>query len=120
MRCLRHDSYDIIGDAPGLAGARAMVVQVSYGDLTRSATLEVVRGPAQRWYVRGRRHQSRSRTSACDSVIMHSHLNDSSPLVLRQLHQNACLVNSTSTPDVAAGVERRSASPRLRCVAARR
>ena len=52
MRCLRHDPYDIIGEAPGLAGARAMVVQVSYGDLTRSANLEVVRGPEQRWYVR--------------------------------------------------------------------
>jgi hypothetical protein len=52
MRCLRHDSYDIIGDAPSLGGARAVVVQVSYGDLTRSANVEVVRGPSQRWYVR--------------------------------------------------------------------
>ena len=52
MRCLRHDTYNIIGEAPGFSGARAMVVQVSYGDLTRSANLEVVRGPEQRWYVR--------------------------------------------------------------------
>jgi hypothetical protein len=52
MRCLRHDSYDIIGDAPSIGGARAMVVQLSYGDLTRSANVEVVRGPEQRWYVK--------------------------------------------------------------------
>lgn len=52
MRCLRHDTYDIIGDAPSIGGSRAVVVQISYGDLTRSANMEVVRGPEQRWYVR--------------------------------------------------------------------
>jgi hypothetical protein len=52
MRCLRHDTYDIIGDAPSIGGSRAVVVQLSYGDLTRSANMEVVRGPEQRWYVR--------------------------------------------------------------------
>jgi hypothetical protein len=52
MRCLRHDTYDIIGDAPSIGGSRAVVVQLSYGDLTRSANMEVVRGPAQRWFVR--------------------------------------------------------------------
>src|SRR5262249_19855262 len=52
MRCLRHDTWDIIGDAPSLGGARAVVVQVSYGDLTRSANLEVVRGPEDRWYIK--------------------------------------------------------------------
>lgn len=52
MRCLRHDTWDIIGDAPGFSGARAMLVQVSYGDLKRSAALEVVQGPSERWYVR--------------------------------------------------------------------
>lgn len=52
MRCLRHDTYDIVGDAPSLGGARAVVVQLSLGDMTRSANLEVVRGPAERWYVR--------------------------------------------------------------------
>jgi hypothetical protein len=52
MRCLRHDSYNIVGEAPSLGGARAIVVQVSYGDITRSANVEVVRGPSDRWYVR--------------------------------------------------------------------
>ena len=52
MRCLRHDSFDIIGDAPSLNGSREMVVQMSLGELTRSANFEVVRGPENRWYVR--------------------------------------------------------------------
>jgi hypothetical protein len=50
-RCLRHDSYDIIGDAPTVGGARAMVINLRLGDLSRSADFLVVRGPAQRWYV---------------------------------------------------------------------
>ena len=50
-RCLRHDSYDIVGDAPTTGGARAMVVNLKLGDLSRSADVIVVRGPGQRWYV---------------------------------------------------------------------
>jgi hypothetical protein len=50
-RCLRHDSYDIVGDAPAVGGARAMVINLKLGDLARSADFVVVRGPAQRWYV---------------------------------------------------------------------
>ena len=52
MACyLKHDHYDIIGDAPNPGGSRAFVVSVSYKDLTRSTTVQVVQGPAQRWYV---------------------------------------------------------------------
>ena len=51
MRCLRHDNYEIAGDAPALGGSRAMVLIVNYGDLSRSADVQVVRGPQNRWYV---------------------------------------------------------------------
>jgi hypothetical protein len=53
MRCLRHDSYMITGDAPtvGGGGARAMVVTLNLGELSRSADVQVVRGPSERWYV---------------------------------------------------------------------
>lgn len=51
MRCLRHDSYEIAGDAPAVNGARAIVLNLTYGDLSRSTDMQVVRGPANRWYV---------------------------------------------------------------------
>ena len=38
-RCLRHDSYDIVGDAPAVGGARAMVINLKLGDLARSARI---------------------------------------------------------------------------------
>jgi hypothetical protein len=50
-RCLRHDSYDIVGEAPAVGGAIAMVINLRLGDLTQSADFLVVRGPSQRWYV---------------------------------------------------------------------
>jgi len=50
-RCLRHDSYDIVGDAPAVGGAKAMVVNLRLGDLSRSADILVVPGPGRRWYV---------------------------------------------------------------------
>ena len=52
MRCLRHDTYEIVGDAPALNGSRAMVVQVNYGDVSVSTDMHVVRGAGGRWYVR--------------------------------------------------------------------
>ena len=51
IRCLRHDRYDIAGDAPNPGGSRAMVVNLTYKDLSRSTNFVVVRGPANRWYV---------------------------------------------------------------------
>ena len=52
MMCyLKHDRYDIVGDAPNPGGARAYAVSVSLGDLTRSTTFKLVQGPASRWYV---------------------------------------------------------------------
>ena len=51
MRCLRHDRYDIAGEAPNPGGSRAMVVNLTYRDVSRSTNFVVVRGPANRWYV---------------------------------------------------------------------
>ena len=52
MACyLKHDRYDIVGDAPNPGGARALVVNLTLGDQTRSANFDVVQGPARRWYV---------------------------------------------------------------------
>ena len=51
MKCLRHDRYDVAGDAPNPGGSRAMVVNLTYKDLSRSTNFVVVRGPANRWYV---------------------------------------------------------------------
>lgn len=52
MMCyLKHDHYDILGDAPNPGGTRAVVVSLSLGDLTRSTNFDVIRGPESRWYV---------------------------------------------------------------------
>jgi hypothetical protein len=51
MRCLRHDRYEIAGEAPNPGGSRAMVVNLTYKDVSRSSNFVVVRGPANRWYV---------------------------------------------------------------------
>jgi hypothetical protein len=50
-KCLRHDSYEIVGEAPTVGGAKAMVLSLRFGDLTRSADFVVVPGPSNRWYV---------------------------------------------------------------------
>src|SRR5262249_9558597 len=50
-RCLRHDQYDIVGDAPSPGGGRNFVVNLVYKDLSRSSNFQVVMGPENRWYV---------------------------------------------------------------------
>jgi hypothetical protein len=50
-RCLRHDSYDIVGDAPNPGGGRNFVVNLTFRDLSRSSNFQVVMGPEHRWYV---------------------------------------------------------------------
>jgi hypothetical protein len=53
MMCyLKHDRYDIVGDAQAAGGGRSVVVNLTYKDLTRSTHFQVVTGPQQRWYVR--------------------------------------------------------------------
>ena len=52
MACyLKHDRYEIIGDAPNPGGTRAVVVNMTLGPLTRSANFQVAQGPGSRWYV---------------------------------------------------------------------
>lgn len=52
MMCyLKHDHYDVLGDAPNPGGTRAVIVSLTLGDLTRSTNFEVVRGPESRWYI---------------------------------------------------------------------
>jgi hypothetical protein len=52
MMCyLKHDGFDIIGDAPNPSGGRTAAVSVTYKDLTRSTNFQLVQGPGARWYV---------------------------------------------------------------------
>jgi hypothetical protein len=52
MMChLKHDRYDILGDAPNPGGTRAVIVSLTLGDLTKSTNFQVVRAGDSRWYV---------------------------------------------------------------------
>lgn len=51
VRCLSHDSFAIIGDAPGIAGKRVFAVSLKRRDLTKTTNFNVVPGPSRRWYV---------------------------------------------------------------------
>jgi hypothetical protein len=52
MMCyLKHDKFEILGDAPNPGGTRAVIVNLSLGPLTRSTSFEVIRGANNRWYV---------------------------------------------------------------------
>lgn len=51
LKCLRHDRYAVVGDAPSAGGSRTLVVNINYKDLSPSANFTLVRGPASRWYV---------------------------------------------------------------------
>jgi len=51
LKCLRHDRYDVVGDAPGAAGARVLAVAITYKEISQSTNFTVVRGPSNRWYV---------------------------------------------------------------------
>jgi len=46
-----HDSYRILGEAPGIGGHRDIRVELKKGKVTRQPTFYVIQGPAQRWYV---------------------------------------------------------------------
>ena len=51
MRCLRHDRFDIVGEAPNPGGSRVLVVKMTFKEISRSTNFTVVRGPSDRWYV---------------------------------------------------------------------
>ena len=53
MMCyLKHDSYDVVVNAPNPGGGQAFVVSLAYKDIKRSTTVQVVQGPSARWYVK--------------------------------------------------------------------
>ena len=52
MGCLKHDSYRIVGEAPAAGGERLLMVELTYGDLTRTTSFMLTRGPSNRWFVR--------------------------------------------------------------------
>ena len=46
-----HDSYRILGEAPGIGGHRDVRVELKKGKVTRQPTFYTIQGPSQRWYV---------------------------------------------------------------------
>jgi hypothetical protein len=51
-RCLRHDRYDVIGDAPGMGGGRTFAVSLSRPGKSATTNVEVVPASDHRWYVK--------------------------------------------------------------------
>ena len=51
VRCLRHDRYNIVNDAPAPGGGRTFSVNMNFRGLSRSSNFQVVKGPSNRWYV---------------------------------------------------------------------
>jgi hypothetical protein len=49
--CLKHDRYDIIGDAPGTSGTRLIAVNLTKGEKSAAINFEVVPASDRRWYV---------------------------------------------------------------------
>lgn len=49
---LKHDRYDIVGEAPDAGGGHSIVVNLFLGNESRPRTFDVVQGPRSRWYVR--------------------------------------------------------------------
>ena len=49
---LKHDRFDIIGDAPSAAGGRSLAVNLVGGGESQARTFDVVQGPKTRWYVK--------------------------------------------------------------------
>jgi hypothetical protein len=49
---LKHDRFDLVGDAPDAAGGRALAVNLMTGNEGQVRTFNVVQGPKNRWYVK--------------------------------------------------------------------
>jgi len=52
MKCLRHDSYSILGETPAAGGERVFSVELRLGSLPLRSDFTTTQGPASRWYVR--------------------------------------------------------------------
>lgn len=48
---LKHDSYKVTDEQPGMDGKRVLSVTVTRKDLSRSTNFTMVAGPGARWYV---------------------------------------------------------------------
>jgi hypothetical protein len=53
MKCLRHDRYLVLADAPSASGERILTIELHLKDVTASSNFTVVLGPGARWYVLG-------------------------------------------------------------------
>jgi len=51
LKCLKHDRYNVVGDAPSAGGARDVIVNLMYRDAESTTHMTVVPGPNSRWYV---------------------------------------------------------------------
>jgi hypothetical protein len=51
IRCLKHDSFRVLGDSPALDGERSLRVELVRGTLVRSTDFSIARA-GDRWYVR--------------------------------------------------------------------
>ena len=51
LKCLKHDRYDVVGEAPTTGGAHDVVLNVVYHESANTTHLTVVAGPHSRWYV---------------------------------------------------------------------
>jgi len=52
MKCLRHDTYSIMGETPAAGGERVFNVELRLGSLPLRSDFTTTQGPASRWYVR--------------------------------------------------------------------
>jgi hypothetical protein len=52
VKCVRHDKFTIVSDAPGQTGTRILAVQLVRGPLTRMTDFTEVQDQKGRWYVR--------------------------------------------------------------------
>jgi len=52
MKCLRHDTYSILGETPAAGGERVFSVELRIASLTPRSEFTTTQGPGSRWYVR--------------------------------------------------------------------
>jgi hypothetical protein len=50
-RCLRHDRYDVLGDAPAVGGGRTFAISLSRPGRSATTNVDVVPASDHRWYV---------------------------------------------------------------------
>jgi hypothetical protein len=52
MRCLRHDRYQVLSEAPATGGERVFTVELAFRTLVRSSNFTATPGPRGRWYLK--------------------------------------------------------------------